>query len=508
MSAASLSRNWPAIREMLVRRRWWFLLPLLAGWLAVMSLHWVLPPDYQSQALLLIEHQTVPQSYVQSNVTFNPGQLLQSMGLQVLSRDRLAALVREHNLYPALAQQQGLDAAIAKLQKEITIQPASLAALPHPPAGEWSAISIGFTAHSPSLAQAVDNDLTTSFIQQNLRATQQASSSTTAFLGQQVQQEAATWRTAQAHVESFERGHLGLLPGQDQANLAVVMSTESSLAAAQAARDRTQQDIVAARALLQQAPTTAQTSLQQQLQILQAQLSDLRSRYTSKYPAVEQAETQIAALQAQLHSSHAVPGGPQSPARQQAQSQLQADESVLPQQQAQVKQLQQKLNRYQNRLTLAPLPAAQLAALEGQAQQAQDAYERLLAKLNASSMASQLEMQQGGAQFRLVNAPNLPRQPVWPKPASLCVLGLLAGLCLGGCVGAAAEVLQDRVRGEADLVALGLCPVLARIPPLFSAQQAARRRVQHGIEWAAASGVVLLIAAGTLWMLRLGGGGL
>lgn len=501
--AASARTSWPQLKATLMRRRWLFLLFLVAGWLAVASLRWVLPPEFQSQSLLLIQRQAVPTTYVQPNVTFDPNQMLQSMGLEVLSRDRLAQVIREHNLYPKLQQRGGMDAAIAELQKQIAIAPVDLASLPHPPAGDWSAVSIAFTASSPALAQAVANDLTTSFIQQNLKATQQASSDTTSFLRQQVQQAGDTLHQAQAAVQEFERRHLGSLPGQGQANLALVMNLQAQASAAVAGRDHTQQEITADRALLAQAPTSDQLALQQQLQSLEAQLGQMRSQYTARYPGIVSLQQQIAALQAKIAAG---PGGKpdNSLAMAQARSQLQADEALLPQQNDQVAQLQRDLNRYQVRLNAAPVPATQLAALESAEQQAQAAYQDMLGKWNSSRMASELAAQQGGAQFQLVNAPNWPREPSWPKPADLCLLGLLAGLCLGLGACLLAECMDDRIATESDLVALGVTPVLIRVPRLCSARRRRWQRLGAVAQWAAVSAALLFLLAANLWLWRLG----
>ena len=502
---------WPTIRALLIRRRWWLLLPLLMGWLCVVSLYWLLPPSYESQALLLVEQQSVPQTYVQPNVTFNAGQLLQSMGLQVLSRDRLAQVVRQYHLYPDVQQRLGMDAAIEKLQKQITIEPVSLTSLPNPPPGDWSAIRIAFAASTPKLAQEVDNDLTTSFIQENLRATQQASAQTTTFLQQQLQQAAAPLQQAQQQVQNYERDHMGMLPGEEQANLAIMMNQQSALAATLATRNRIQLEIASDRALLANAPTPEQAQMQQDLTSLQSQLSTMRSHYTDRYPGVVLLEQQIASLQGKLRAG----SGPHTAAAaadnaggtlqlSQVRSQMEADQALLPQIEQQVTALQKQVQSYQHRLALAPPAAAQLAGLQAQQQQAEANYQALLTKLNDSQMASQLEAQQGGAQFSLVNAPDLPLTPSGPDPAVLSVLGLALGLVLGLGASALAELTQDRIGGETDVVALGLTPVLARIPALRSAAERARLRRRAGWEWVAAAALVLVLIAGNLWLLRLG----
>lgn len=504
-STVSVQAAWAVLR----RRRWWLLLPLLGGWAAVVSLRYVLPAQYQSQALLLIEQQSVPHTFVQPNVTFNADQMLQSLGQQVLSHDRLAQVVRQYHLYPALEARQGLDAAILKLRKAISIQPVSLASLPHPQKGDWSAITIAFQAPSPALAQSVANDLTTLFIQDNLQATQQASAQTTSFLDQQVQQAAARLQQARTQVQSFEHAHLGTLPGQTQTNLAMTMSLQTELASSLAAVNSTKQEIASDRVLLAQAPTPAQQAQQQQLAALEAQLQQLRSRYTDRYPAVVALQRQIVSLQRSPHgvaaagaSSSSAPAAQSSLALSRVRSQLQADEALLPEQEKQVSALRREIGEYQRRLSLAPLPATQLASLQAQEQAAAAAYQELLGKRNASQMASQLEAQQGGAQFRLLDAPALPQKPISPKPGVLSVLGVAVGLILGLAISAAAELLQDRIGGEAEIVALGLTPILARVPSLRSHREIRRRRWRARVEWMAASSLLLVLIVGNVWMLR------
>ncbi|MGH9393036.1 MAG: hypothetical protein ACRD1E_02620, partial [Terriglobales bacterium] len=163
-----------------------------------------------------------------------------------------------------------------------------------------------------------------------------------------------------------------------------------------------------------------------------------------------------------------------------------------------------QVEQYQQRLTLAPLPASQLAALEADQQQAQASYQVLSTKLSASQMASQLEQRQGGAQFRLINSPDLPRQPIWPKPAVLSLLGLAAGLGLGVGACALAELGRDRISGEAELLLLGISPVLAFVPTLPDPAARRRRRARHALEWAAGTGLILVLALGNVWLWRPG----
>src|ERR1700680_4526762 len=82
-----------------LRRRWWILLPLFLAWAAVWGVSWLLPTTYQSEALILVEQQKVPDQYVVPNVTMNLQDRLQSLRQQVFSRTRLQATIDRFQLY-------------------------------------------------------------------------------------------------------------------------------------------------------------------------------------------------------------------------------------------------------------------------------------------------------------------------------------------------------------------------------------------------------------------------
>src|ERR1700745_1759721 len=71
------------------RRRWYVLLPVFVCWVIAWSGSWQVPSIFQSEALILVEQQKVPEQYVLANVTVSLQDRLQSMTQQILSRPRL-----------------------------------------------------------------------------------------------------------------------------------------------------------------------------------------------------------------------------------------------------------------------------------------------------------------------------------------------------------------------------------------------------------------------------------
>ncbi len=505
--------TWQSIQSLALRRRWWFLIPFFSAWAVAFSLSLLLPRRYQSQALMLVEQQTVPKAYVQPNVVFNAEMLLQNMAQRILSRSRLEQIVIKDDLYPRIQSTLGPEAAVRALRKDISITPAPLGGLPLDTQHDWTAFRIAYTGDSPSQARQVATQLTSSFIEENLKVTQQASDQTTSFLTQQLQQAQQAVARDEQRIQNFERRNLGTLPNQNQANLAVVLSLQSQLGDAQGALLRSQRQIAYDRNLLkQQHNYAAAAPLIERLNKLQLKLSDLRSRYTDAYPSIPQLQQEIAQLQTKLAQVEKTPDNSSPaeiqntlagmPSRNQIQSQLQAEQLIEAREQRQVAALRHSLQQYQFRLNQEPVRGNQLASLETQYQQDQGNAASLLMKLNSSKLATQLEQRQGGAQFRPVDSPSLPQQPVWPKPLQFSGFGLLAGLALGLAIAAAAEFRQDQIHSSLELAQLGLPPILSRIPPLHTTLDRVRRRTLRSVEWAAMVVMLGAIVLGNYLLIR------
>ena len=86
-------RSWEDYWAIVLRRRWWILLPLFLVWAGAWGVSWLWPSTYESEALILVEQQKVPDQYVIPNVTTNLQGRLQSISQQILSRARLQSTI-------------------------------------------------------------------------------------------------------------------------------------------------------------------------------------------------------------------------------------------------------------------------------------------------------------------------------------------------------------------------------------------------------------------------------
>lgn len=505
------------------RRHLYFLVPLLFGWIVVWGISWLLPAEYKSGTVILVEQPTMPKDYVTPNVNDDLQERLQSITQQILSRTRLLHIIDELNLF---ADERGLktpDAKVDRMRNGIDI------ALVRDAQNRITAFNVYYTARDPHLAQQVTSELTNLFINENLELRQRQSEDTTKFLESQLEDARQSLATQEQKIREFKGQHLQELPTQQQSNLQILAGLQSQLQAEQDGLGAAQQQHVYLETLLSQYRTlqgsaTASNgtapglpAIDEELEKLKAQLSDLRSRYTDRHPDVRKLKDQIAQtekmrvqLLAELKSkqsggqtdaspanAHVIGDLAQATPLAQLQSQLQANELETKNRQKTIANLQEKINDYQARLNQEPMREQQLADLTRGYDQTKATYDDLLKKENESEMATDMEKLQQGERFQIIDAPSLPVKPDFPNRFKFCGIGLAVGLALGLGVVALLEMMDDRLYGEKEIKDLLPVPVMSEIPVIVNPSDEVRAKRAMWLGWATAIVVFMTILAGS-----------
>src|ERR1035441_5982055 len=105
------------------RRRRWIVLPLNVGPVLLYLIALVLPSRYESDTLVLIQRQIIPNNLVQSTVTQDLNARVVSLQQQVLSRTRLEPLIKRYELFKENGPAQPMELQVEQLRKAITLTP-------------------------------------------------------------------------------------------------------------------------------------------------------------------------------------------------------------------------------------------------------------------------------------------------------------------------------------------------------------------------------------------------
>ena len=499
------------------RRHLHFLIPLLLGWIAVWSVSWILPPRYKSSTLILVEQPSMPSNYVTPNVTDNLQERLQSITQQILSRTRLLQIVNSANLYTAGQGKVTPDDLVERLRKDIQIE------LVRDNQNRISAFNVYYTAADPHTAQRVTSDLTNLFINENLESRQQQSEGTTKFLEDQLESARQTLSQQEEKIRVFKAQHVAELPTQLQANLQILSGLQSQLQSQQDALNSAKQQRIYLQSLVDQYHSLQPTgkggddspaglpAIDQELDRLKSQLTDLNSRYTDSHPDVRKVKSQIAKTEkvrdnliAELKnksagsSSTPVVTDPSHPSPlAQLQSQLQANSAEIANRERAISEITNRINDYQGRLNQEPVREQELADLTRGYDQSKANYDDLLKKKNESAMATSMELMQQGERFRIIDPPSLPQKPDFPNRLKFCGIGLGVGLALGVVIAGAFELLDAKVYDEKALKDMLPVPVISEIPVVSTPADEHREKRRIWIGWATAATVFGVILVGS-----------
>ena len=462
----------------ILKRRFWLILASGVLFLGVgIGVAYVVPPQYLSQTLVLIEQQKVPENYVKPVVNEDLGQRLASMKEQILSRSRVEPIIERFNLFAGNGRT--MDDRVDLTRKAISVAPIRS----EQSRGGMPGFFISFKAQDAHTAQQVCGEITSLFVSENLTAREQSAEGTTDFLKQQLADSKSNLDEQDAKLAAFQRKYLGKLPEQAPSNASTLQALTTQLDAASQSLNRIQQSVTFLEAMISQQTQGAQgtepaTGIpvdegRKQLKGLIAQKQELQALYTPDYPDLVAISRKIADLQTEIarvpaeQAAGAVPEkGKDSLQLQQLKAQLHAAQQSMTAAKQEQSRIEQQVRVYESRIESSPMVEQEYKQITRDHETALQFYNNLLAKMNESSMATALEHRQQGEQFRVMDAPNLPEEPTFPNRFVFAGGGLAAGLFLGLLLAALLEYRDTTLRNERDIWAFTKLPTLGIISQL------------------------------------------
>jgi polysaccharide biosynthesis transport protein len=333
----------------------------------------------------------------------------------------------------------------------------------------------------------------------------------------------------EAKVRDYEGKHEGELPDQQATNLQILSGLQAQLQSEEDALNSAKQQGVYYEALLEQYRSVSNATetvdghpatlpaIEQQLTTLRAQLTNLSSHYSDRYPDVQNLKREIAKtekirdeLVASLNEKEVNPKTagesqkssspgvhPQDSASLQLQGQLQANHAEVANREKDIAELKTRINEYQVRLNNQPAAEQQLADLTRGYEQSKANFDELLKKKNDSEMATNMEQMQQGERFRMLDAPSLPVTPSFPNRLQFSGIGLGVGLALGLIVVGGFELLDDRMQSEEEIKEVVSVAVLSEVPEILTLSDEHSRKMRMMLGWATAVVVFGIIMAGS-----------
>jgi len=475
------------------RRRGLALMAFLVSFIGAAVLAMTLPSLYRATATILVQRDQEP---VAAGAFAQPADVetrLQTIREEVLSRQRLDAMVEKFGLYPELGRRAAREAIIDRMRKDIQIQLKGSEQGAAPPG--TIAFSLSFRGADRDLTASVANSLAESYVQENLRIRGRQAKDTADALEAQLSEVRARLDEQETRIGLYQAAHNGELPQQLVVNLARMQQLELQLQLNRESRLRAmdRRDIVGRQVAdvryAEAAGGPDETSVAR-LARLKRELADLETTYNDKYPDVARVKNEIAALERRPASA-----SPDTAARSTKTAPAAPDDDMRTFE-AEDARLQREIGTYRARVDRAPQREQEFAQLSRDYSTTKELYGSLLKRYQEAKIADDLERDGKRGQLRILDSAITPPAPYAPDTRLLMLFALMASLGFAAGVVALAERIDTSFHTVNDLRSFTRVPVLVSIPPLST--RAARSRSRRRFAWMALAtvmGIVMVSAA-------------
>lgn len=409
---------------------------------------------YESETVILVQSQNLPEEYIKSTVTFNPEKYVNTLSRQVMSRSRLESIIQDHNLYEELRRRATMDEVVEKMQGRITVQVYSK-----------ESFKITYAGNDPKVARAVCARLARMFIDENVNERSRQARTNADFLASQAEEARLKLQKSDEAIRAFKETHLGSLPSEIDSNSQSLDQLTSRLntISEDIRSARTRKTLLQPQLIEVVAQDDPSEPLRRQLNAKRQELSRAMLQFEESHPSVLSLQSEVTQLEARLAQAPR-PASGVTRTNPQIEAQLKVIDQEIASLQGESAQIKHQIQELQKRQDLAPRVEMELTSMERERKILQDAYTDLLRKTEEAERARSLEDQNQGTQFKVLDEANLPERPAGAGLLKLGVFGLVLGMGLGVGLALLRVLMDNRIHEPEDVASYIDAELLVSIP--------------------------------------------
>lgn len=523
--------------DILRRHKGWIFGPFLLTLVASVVGVYLWPDKYESVAVVKIVPQQVPQNMVQSSITNDLADRINSMATTVLSRNVLTTIINNFDLYKSERKRLPMEDVIDNImRKDVQIIPIM--------AGTGGrtvpAFTVQFSYPDRLLANKVVQDVVSRFIAENLTNRSNATTETTQFLKDQAEQAKKDLEVLEDKLSAFKAQNNGRLPDQVDMNYRQLQSLQTNYQFLTTSKNRAEMDKLSLETnlrverarkaeLTREVPQTAaqvaamkserMLEIEREIRNYEDALAVTRQKFTEAHPDVQalksrlevaknrKVEIQKEEAEAKATTPAVVPVQNRQLAMevvdvdgniQRLESASRARDLEIEDLDKQIKQTQSGISRLEGQISSAPLGEQQYGDLLREREIAKAKYIDLDGRLNTAQIARDLEGRGQGERLELLDAASLPQYPTEPKRPMVIGIGGALGLLLGVVIAAAREMKDTSLKNLKDVRAYTQMAILGSVPLLENDFVVRRRRRIAWLGWTTACLMAAVTMAGSV----------
>ncbi|MET0179986.1 MAG: lipopolysaccharide biosynthesis protein [Novosphingobium sp.] len=445
------------ILAILYRRRAWVMAAIVAGLLAACAAIMVREPTYRSTATLLIESQVIPTSLVSSPLTTVANERIAKIRQQIISNDSLGTLIRDHGLYGNGRAVPPPAALLDEMRSAIAVD--LVGANQGNASGSTIAFTLSFTYGDPATAQTINRELTRLFQVEDKRFRTEQATGTAAFLERRSEELRRQLARLEDKRRAVEARYAGALPE----HVALSAQSGAALRAEVSRTDAETQGLVQQNSMLAvRMRDDARTGSPggEALRRAEERLAQLSARYTDGFSEVRAARAVVEQQREALRASAA------SDDSGVIATELAANRARVEMLVQRRGELVRAMSEIEHRSAQAPQAAYELNMIEREYDNLKRQYETLREKQLDAQVTANLQSEDKGERFSVVDEPSLPHDSEGKAPLALLLAGLLLGAGAGAALAVGFELLTGTIHGEASLTRALKAPPFGIIPIL------------------------------------------
>lgn len=467
--------------EIFRRRKWSFLLPFVSCVILALTIGLVLPPIYRSVGTILIEEQEIPREYVMSTVSSFAEQRVQSISQRIMSSTRLLEIIEQFNLYADLRDRMTIEEIVEQMRRDIKFDMISAEVIDRRtgrPTTAFIAFNVSYQGKNPALVQKVASVLASLYLEENMKVREQYTTGAVRFIEDEMKDVQAKLADLDARIAAYKQKHLFALPEMNPLNFQELERIDRSLEQLEIQLRSLKERESSLEVQLSSIPSTQINADQERLKELRVKLVYLKSRYADHYPDIPMVEREIEKLERKLERSNGTSADDRSghPGYVSLAAQLAGTQIEIESLKRQIQALQEKREEYLKRIQRSPRVEEAYRLLTIERNNLQTKYDDLMRKHLETKVASELERQQMGERFTLIDPPRVPEKPISPKFWAILLIGVVLGVGSGVAMVSLKEHLDPSVRSVPMVRRMTGLPVLVTLPEIRTPREIARSR--------------------------------
>lgn len=428
--------------------KWWLIAACVLIAVTIGQMYYLrMPKEYQSTAMLSYEPQQInPARMDPEQGRIRLRDALATLQELVTSQSSLEKVITQFSLYEQMRERLPIQDVILAMRKNIEIKPAV----------QGDTFSVSFQGGNPQQVVKVTNALASLFIEENLKYREERASDTSKYTESELALAKKVMDEKEQVMRDYKLKYFNEMPEQRQGNIAQLQSLVDQNQGYQT----TIQELERTKAMVQEQVGMQQRLAAMQMAIetpggvagprlpetnaerlvrLRGYLNGLLTKYTENHPEVIRTKQQIEQLEKQPGTGATAFGRAGGAAgtraslaatmeAQRLQAQLREIDVNIRQIRDEQAKMPAEISKYQRWIEATPVREAEWNALTRDYTELRRHYDQLVAQNLQAQSAENIERNQKGSKFKIVDPARLPEKPSKPNFLRILLIALAAGL--------------------------------------------------------------------------------